>query len=104
MKFTRLVGAGALALLLALGAGSLTPLRADCPSGTIPYSTGWGCYVDTSGYLWCGDIQSCLPIPPWPWVVVVQTIQPTSTPAFPPQEPTAPKRSAPVPKAHVIEY
>ena len=84
MKFIRLVRSGSLALLLALGAGSLTPLRADCPSGTIPYSTGWGCYTDTMGNTWCGDIQSCLPIPPWPWVVVVRTITPTSTPAFPP--------------------
>ena len=95
MKFTRLVRSGTLALLLALGAGSLTPLRADCPSGTIPYSTGWGCYTDTMGNTWCGDIQSCLPIPPWPWVVVVVRSGPEPNAPLFPAPPPQPKRSAP---------
>lgn len=66
MKFIRLVGAGALALILGLGAGCLTPLRADCAPWQVAFPTGnYSCYVTPGGYTRCDPIIECVDIPGW---------------------------------------
>lgn len=87
-----MVRSGSLALILALGAGCLTPLRADCPPWTVPV-TGYGCYVDTSGDLQCHDDYTiCVDIP-W-WTNPALSVQWKQSPAFKPKPTPPPEKAA----------
>jgi hypothetical protein len=88
MKFVRLVGCGCAALLLMFGAGSLTPLRADCPPGTV-WVTGYGCYTSTNGEFVCDENYGlCVEIPWWTNPALgVPRFNPPTLPVFKKPEP-----------------